>query len=68
MTIKELRIKTGLKKTQFAAEADISISYYAKIEKGMPASQEFLQRILNAANRRLGTSYTLADLNGVNIR
>jgi predicted transcriptional regulator len=65
MPTKELINQTGMKKTQFAKEAEISYGHLLRCLAGDPISRAYAQRIVNVLNRHLKPSspYTVENLN-----
>ena len=66
-SILALRLKTGLDRKAFAKAAGISIDTQRKLEENVPVRAQKAQRSLNAINQLLGTSYELADIEGLQI-
>ncbi len=58
-TIKSLREQARLARATFARYAGLSDDTQVKIESGEPVSRRSAELALSAANRLMGTSYTL---------
>jgi DNA-binding XRE family transcriptional regulator len=67
LPFKELRIKAGFKQARLAREAGISASTLYRIENGGIVTREMVQSVLNVINNKLQSSYTIADIEGLNI-
>ena len=62
-TIEQLRIRTGLKKSEFLARANISMNTDRRILKlDESVSKEMFYRCLNVINAQLNTNYELEDI------
>lgn len=67
MTFKDLRIRAGYKIARLARDASISPSTIYRIEEGEKVSPEIVQSALNVINNKLRTSYSVYDLQGLNL-
>lgn len=67
MTFRDLRVRAGLKLARLAREADISPSSIYRIENGEKVTRELVQAALNVINDRLRSSYTIEDIEGLNL-
>lgn len=67
MTFKDLRIRAGYKIARLARDAGISPSTIYRIEEGEKVSPEIVQSALNVINDKLRTSYSVYDLQGLNL-
>ena len=62
MTVGDLVLLTGMTKKEFADSAKMSTATLGRAISGQSISRTFAQRIVNALNIKLGTSYTIAQI------
>lgn len=65
--IKQVIRQTAMSLTQIADEAGVSHGTISKLVNKKPVSELSLSKVLWVVNRRLGTSYQVGDIQGVNL-
>ena len=66
-TLKELRLKARLTVNKLSQEAGVSHETIKRAEKGERVLDVLAYQILETLNRRLGTNYTLDDIENLKV-